>query len=291
MEAGVGSGNLATHLIVITQDSDSPLRRIASRKGLPLLDHHPHIGGRYSCFSTTGLLPAMIAGIDARALLAGARTVLDDTLNASAGSPSPSMEGAALLHALARNAPIAVVMPYLDRLENLAIWHRQLVAESLGKSGSGITPVPALGTVDQHSQLQLYLDGPTDKYFTLICGDPRGTGNAIDDGFLDLAGDLEYLRNRQMGDVLAAEQEATIDALVDTGQPVRTLRLGRTDDAIGVDSETVGALMMHFILETIIAADLFGVNPFDQPAVEAGKTKARNYLGDFASLATKIDSA
>lgn len=282
-----GIAEIAPRTVAITEPRDNPLRRLTGHLNIKTLDHDPNVGGRFSCLSLVGLLPAMVAGLDVDAIRAGAETVLRRTLDATNPQEAEPAIGAALAVALGETKPISVMLPYSDRLESFAAWHRQLWAESLGKSGLGTTPVDALGTVDQHSQLQLYLDGPADKFFTILAGDTRGQGAAVDEQLLDAAGNLDYIRGRRMGDVFAAEQEATIDALSAAGRPVRILRLadGRLDEY------RMGALMMHFMLETIIAAGLLGIDPFDQPAVEAGKIMARDYLADFASLATRMDTA
>lgn len=272
-------GAAAADMVAVTDPTDSPLARIAKGLGARTLEHDPDIGGRFSALTIVGLLPAMIAGLDPASVRAGAAATLEKTLDAATPGEAPPAVGAALAVTLAPTAPIVVMMPYLDRLVLFAEWYRQLWAESLGKKGRGTTPLRALGTVDQHSQLQLYLDGPADKYFTVLAADTAGTGDRVDDAILDLAGDLGYLRGRRMGDVLAAEQEATIDALAAAGRPVRVLRLGLNEDTdAGRDEYVVGGLMMHFMLETIIAADLLDVNPFDQPAVEASKVAARRAL-------------
>ena len=185
----------------------------------------------------------------------------------------PAAVGAAVSVALnrERNIGISVLMPYSDRLVKFAQWYRQLWAESLGKDGKGTTPVEALGAVDQHSQLQLYLDGPADKMFTIIAPDHAGTGATIDAGLADELG-LDYLAGRTVGDLMAAEARATVDSLVGEGCPTRVLAVDR------VDAATVGALMMHYMLESVLAARLLAVDPFDQPAVEDSKVRARAYL-------------
>jgi glucose-6-phosphate isomerase len=160
-------------------------------------------------------------------------------------------------------------MPYCDRLVCFASWFRQLWAESLGKDGKGTVPINAAGTVDQHSQLQLYLGGPNDKMFTLIKG--PGGGDALD-GALTADPSLDYLSGRSLGDLLNACEQGTADSLAARGRPVRVMTVKV------VDERTLGALMMHYMLETIIAAHLLGVNPFDQPEVEDGKQRARAYL-------------
>ena len=263
-------GGPADRMVAITQPGDSPLAALAERFGMQRLDHDPDVGGRFSALSVTGLLPAMVAGLDPVAVREGAASVLDSVLRGEE-APPPAC-GAAAAAGLGRG--VSVLMPYCDRLAPFARWYCQLWAESLGKDGLGATPVGAVGTVDQHSQLQLYLDGPADKMFTLILTDSVGNGGRIAD---DLAADIPYMRGRTMGDLFDAEARATAAALARRGRPVRVFRLA------AVDERALGALMMHFMLETIIAADLLGVNPFDQPAVEEGKVFARAYLSGAGS--------
>ena len=272
--AGLGLGDRIT---AITEPADNPLRRIAATHGMAVLDHDPGIGGRYAVLSLVGLLPAMIAGLDAAAIRAGAAWVLDPILAGAQAPDVPPATGAAVSVALFRHrgANLTVLMPYVDRLAEFGMWYRQLWAESLGKDGTGTTPIRALGTVDQHSQLQLYLAGPADKMYTVVTLDCLGTGPGVP---ADLAGDpaLDYIRGRTMGDLMDAEQRATIEALADNHRPVRVFTLARLDE------RAMGALMMHFMLETIIAAQLLGVDPFDQPAVEQGKVLTKRYLSQSA---------
>jgi glucose-6-phosphate isomerase len=266
---------LAKHCIAVTEPRDNVLRRLATRWGMALLDHDPGIGGRYSVLSNVGLLPAMLADIDVAALRRGAANVLEATLAAASPRDAAPALGAAVSIALAEQRGIGttVIMPYVDRLAHFGLWFRQLWAESLGKNGKGTTPIRAMGTVDQHSQLQLYLAGPADKMFTLVTSDVAGTGETVTP---DLAAEKElaYLAGKRMGDLMDAEQRATAQSLIRNGRPTRLFHVTR------LDAQSLGALLMHFMLETIIAADLLGVDAFDQPAVEEGKILARQYLGE-----------
>ncbi|MDX1484647.1 MAG: glucose-6-phosphate isomerase [Alphaproteobacteria bacterium] len=273
----VGSARLAEVTAVITDPpgagAPAPLRALATELGLPILDHEPDIGGRFSAFSNVGLLPACLAGIAPEQVRAGGAEVLDGVL--AGGDPAaiaPAL-GAALSVAIARERGLAqmVMMPYLDRLAPFADWYRQLWAESLGKDGTATTPIAAFGTRDQHSQLQLWLDGPADKLFTLILGRSRGAGPDISAPAAAGPG-LDWLGGRRMGDLLEAEQAATRDTLVARGRPVRVIEVERAD------GRTLGALMMHFMIETLLAGALMGVDPFGQPAVEEGKALARETL-------------
>ena len=257
---------------VITQPGDSPARRLAQRFGLPVLDHNPALGGRYSALSLAGLLPAMFAGVDGEAARAGAQAVLAAALEAPAPEHSAPAVGAALSVAamLAWPAANMVLMPYGPDLHSLGLWYRQLWAESLGKGGRGSTPILAPGPVDQHSQLQLFLDGPGGNLFTILEA-PDPTLRRVDAALAEEIG-AGYLRGRSIGELIAAQARATAAMLTDAGRPVRRLSVP------AADARAVGALMMHFMLETVVAAHLLGVDPFDQPAVERGKGLVRRYL-------------
>jgi len=185
----------------------------------------------------------------------------------------PAAVGAALSVALAKDKPITVMMAYADRLERLTRWYVQLWAESLGKDGKGTTPIGALGPVDQHSQLQLYIAGPRDKLFTILTVAAAGRGPRIAADLAKLCGEPDFA-GKTMGDLVAAQGRATAETLAKNGCPVRTFHIDKLDET------ALGELLMHFMLETIIAAHLLGVDPFDQPAVEEGKILAKQYLMD-----------
>lgn len=249
------------------------LRAVCTAHGIPVLDHEPGVGGRFSALTNVGLLPALARGLDAGGLRDGARDVVAAMLEAAEPGAFAPAAGAAVTVGLAEERGLrnAVIMPYSDRLGRFAHWYVQLTAESLGKDGKGLTPVAALGPVDQHSQLQLYLDGPAEHLFTVLRTACAGAGPAIDAALAEQAG-AGYLGGRTAGDLVAAQQAAIPQALMDAGRPVRTIDVGNLDE------RALGGLMMHFMLETILCAHLLGVDPFDQPAVEAGKVLTRENL-------------
>lgn len=274
LEKAVDRAGVAERLVVVTEPAENPLRRLATRLGATILDHDPGVGGRFSVLSLVGLLPAYVAGLDGAKVRAGARSVLDTALGADGPEQCAPLRGALLnlAHAEA-GRDSTVLMPYVDRLAHFGLWFRQLWAESLGKEGRGTTPIRAMGTVDQHSQLQLYLGGPADKLFTLVMLAVAGKGDRAAAAYArDPA--LAYLKGKRMGDLLDAEQRATGATLARNGRPVRIFSLERLDE------RSMGALFMHFMLETIFAADLLGIDAFDQPAVEEGKQLARSYLSE-----------
>jgi len=263
---GLESARFAKHFIIITENKASALRQLADNLNLKCLDHPTNIGGRFSVFSVVALLPAMLAGLDVRALLQGA----DDYLNQGLDNV---VEGVTFQYQHFKSGHnISVMMPYLDQLKSFSAWYSQLWAESLGKDGQGSTPVAALGTVDQHSQLQLYRDGPQDKIFTFIYQPTKKLG--LDIGPLtSTLPELGYMSGRTMGDLLEAELYATSTSLTHKG-PVRLMELGACNES------SLGALLTHFILETILMAEVLGVNAFDQPGVEESKILTRKFLSE-----------
>ena len=271
---------VADYSVAIAEPGDSPLRRLAAQWDVPVIDHPVDIGGRYSALSAVGLLPAALAGLDIDAVRAGAAEALELNLAGETIEDVPAALGAAVSLALlqSQGARMSVLMPYADALAPFARWYRQLWAESVGKNGHGTTPIDALGSVDQHSQLQLFLDGPTDKMFTIVTQQLAGRGDRVPPDLAVLAG-ADYLAGQTTGDLLAAEQEATIESLCAHGRPVRRIDVARVDEA------AIGALMAHFMLETVTAAFMMGVDPFDQPAVEDGKARTRKRLADASGAA------
>ena len=274
IESEIDKSAIKNHFIAITEPKKSSLRQLADHYGIPTLDHPPKLGGRFSVFSVVGLLPAMIAGINPHEIRDGAVRILDRLQDGGTPETFAPAIGAALNFLLdtKKGKHISVMMPYVDALQPFSFWYRQLWAESLGKSGHGTLPVNALGAVDQHSQLQLYLDGPKDKFFTVIVASMENKGTLLKDDFDKIDKNLSYLKGATMGDLMEAEQRATIDTLMNNQCPTRVMEIP------DLTPDFMGMLMMHFMLETIYTAGLYGVDPFNQPAVEEGKILAKKYL-------------
>ena len=249
------------------------LRALLASLGVPMLAHHTGIGGRFSCLTNVGLVPALARRLDARKIRAGAREVVDSLRAATSPADFAPAVGAAAAVALSKERGIRtiVMMPYNDRLGRFAEWFVQLWAESLGKGGEGTSPIPALGPLDQHSQLQLFMDGPREIYVTLVRVASAGHGPTLDPELARLAGQ-DFLGGKTIGDVVDAQAHAIGEALTQAGRPVRTFDL----DTLG--EHTMGALLMHFMIETILAGRLLALDPFDQPAVELAKTLTRERL-------------
>jgi len=279
LEEALGSA-AHRHLVFTTDPARGALREIAARDGVATLSVPPDVGGRYSVLSPVGLLPAALVGIDIEALLAGARKAVEraeaDDLLANPAALHAGLHWAADTDLGAR---IHVVMPYTDRLREFAEWYRQLWAESLGKRvtragkevHAGPTPVAAVGATDQHSQVQLFMEGPYDKVITFAVVDELGEDVRIppmgDDvpGIEPLPPDLSYLAGHTMGELLHAEYEATATALAQMGRMSCTLRLP------DLTAATFGELVMFFQIATGYAGEWYGIDPFDQPGVELGK--------------------
>lgn len=263
------------HFVFVAMPGDNPLRRLGEEEGCRVLDHHPQVGGRFSVLSNVGMVPAILSGLSPEDLRAGAGDVLRPLLDGAAPKEVAPALGAALAIGLHKVKGINtnVLMPYGSRLARFGDWYAQLWAESLGKEGEGTSPLAAKGPVDQHSLLQLFLAGPNDKFHTVVTSPQVGRGPILaPDGESDAR--LVYLTGHAIGDLMEAEQKATIETLIRNQRPTRHIHLEELNE------RGLGALFMHFMLETIIAAHLLGVEPYDQPAVEEGKVLARRYIGE-----------
>ncbi len=271
LESEIGAAGIAERCYAVTEPKDSALTKLAKHYNMPLYEHHPDLGGRWSCISNIGLTPAACTGVDVGAFRDGVNAMLQHTLSADVHVNQPLLGALYNCRQLAGGRSIRTIMPYIDRLEATASWCRQLISESLGKDGKGITPLAALGTVDQHSMLQLLLDGPDDKFFTVITTDHAGNGVRIPENLAELSG-LGYLGGQAIGNVLDAFQQGTIGSLQAYRRPVQTIHLPV------VDAFHLGALLMYFMLETVLIAEIIGVDAFDQPAVEDSKVRAKHVL-------------
>jgi glucose-6-phosphate isomerase len=270
----------ATHMQVLTQTDDNPLQRLAQEEGMAVIAHVPTLGGRFSILSNVGLIPAAVMGADIRALRHGAGHILAQHRHGEGAA----IEAAALhLSMMEQQMPIHVLTHYSDRWGGLAAWHRQCWAESLGKNGMGSLAVVSRGVTDQHSQLQLFIEGKNDKLFTAITLDHEGSGAVIHAPAMEPR--LHYLDGFTLGDICAAEQRATYATLRAAGRPLRMIHCHSFDEA------TVGALIMHFMLEIIFVAELLGINAFNQPAVEAGKRLTLAQLAQQRERGTVGDKA
>ena len=266
MDFARNSHDFKDRFVIVTEDKDSTLRQIANQNKFLCFDHPNTIGGRYSVFSLVGMIPAILCGLDPRAIRTGGRRVLDNFGN----SIYKIQEGADFVFKnFEKGICNHVSFIYSEKLVNFGYWLAQLYAESSGKDGKGITPLTAIGSVDQHSQLQLYIDGPRDKCFTFFYEKQEGT-LAIKNENLPIK--FEYLRNKKISEVFGSQCEATQKVLLENGFNVRRIEFPQ------ISTDNLGALFMHFMLEVACVCKLMEVNPFDQPAVERGKIITKELL-------------
>lgn len=266
------------HLVFVTDPARGALRPIATAEGIPALDIPPSVGGRFSVLSPVGLLPAALVGIDVAAILAGGAAMVDRCAgDGHDRNPAGAFAALQWLADTSGGKPIHVLMPYADPLRDIAAWFVQLWAESLGKQRPdgrhvGPTPVPALGATDQHSQVQLFMEGPRDKTVTFLAVREPVEDLAIPHLHGDVA-DLAYLGGHSLWELLDTERRATAGALAARGRPSATIELDR------IDEWHVGGLLMFFEIATAYAGALYGINAFDQPGVELGKQFTYGIMG------------
>jgi glucose-6-phosphate isomerase len=266
------------HLVLITDPEKGSFRRFAESSGVDSLPVSPNVGGRFSVLSPVGLLPLAAAGVSVERLLSGGRW-MESMFLRGRGRENPVLAAAAVYsHYLIDNVkPVHVWFTYGEGLARVAEWWQQLWAESLGKRRAagtpvGQTPARAVGVTDQHSQVQLYQDGPADKIFTFVKWMAGQEGGMVPaPGF---APGMEILGNRPLRDLFDAEFEGTIGALWKAGRPIVRIEVGKRDEA------HLGAFLHFWEWVTAIAGECAGIDPFDQPGVEEGKILTRALMGD-----------
>ena len=274
--------DFAGRIVVTTDTQKGTLHDIAKADGCAILPVPDDVGGRFSVLSPVGLFSAAMCGIDIDAILSGAaamKTRVEDTADCSK-NPACILAAIKYLAFTAKGKSVHVMMPYSNRLYALADWYRQLWAESLGKMTArdgrevltGPTPVKALGTTDQHSQVQLYREGPNDKLIVFLAAAKHPGRIRIPDVFEGIPA-LAYLRKNPLASLLSAEKTATEYALARSGRPSVTVRF----DAISPGS--VGEFIYLYEFTTSLMGELLNINAYDQPAVELGKKATFALMG------------
>lgn len=287
----LGESGFKNQVVATTDAHKGTLRNIANDAGLTCLEVPDGVGGRFSVLSAVGLFSAAMCGIDIDELLAGARDMDARVSNDDFYKNPAALTAAINWHLYSRGKKIAVMMPYSFHLKDLADWYRQLWAESLGKAKDlkgaevhvGPTPVKALGVTDQHSQVQLYREGPNDKLFTFL---------QVNNFAKDLkigpapacAPELEYLADAKLSKLLNSEKQATEYALLTDKRPCLTIVFD------SVNAYSVGQFIYLYEAATSIAGALFGIDAYDQPAVELGKEATFALMGqaDYKELSKKM---
>lgn len=269
----LGAVEYARHVVITTDAASGALRQIVNDEGFRSLAMPADVGGRFAVLSSVALFPAACAGIDVAEVLAGAADMAERCWDPSVdANPAFRHAGALFLAGEAHGARIVVIMPYAERLAMLADWFCQLWAESLGKARGesearvhvGQTPVKAVGPSHQHTQLQLWVDGPRDKALVFIRVEDHGAEVVVPTSYEDLE-QVGYLGGHGLGELVNLEQQATELALARAGRPTSTLVCP------GINAFVLGQLLYLFEMEAVIIGGLLGVNPFDQPGLEDGK--------------------
>ena len=276
----IGKNRAAKQIIVTTDTQRGPMREVADTEGYESLPVPDGVGGRFSVLSAVGLFSAAVCGINIKQLLAGAAEMSERV-----AAPAPRKNPAAMLalilhHCYTAGKRMHVMMPYSNQLRDMADWYRQLWAESLGKQHDldgrpvviGPTPIRALGATDQHSQVQLYREGPNDKVFIFLEVEKFGRDVKIPRD-ASLPESFAYLGGSSLGRLLNTEKQATEYALVESRRPCLTVHFPR------VNAHTVGQFIMLMEAATTIAAALLNINAYDQPAVQLGKEATFALMG------------
>lgn len=270
LEKAVGPEQ-AKKQVVATTGLSGTLRDLANAEGYATLEVPEKIGGRFSVLSQVGLFPLACAGIDTAELLQGAAAIRDRLPAETSSHPSVRLALHHFVGLTVHKQSLAVLMPYSESLRQFGFWFRQLWAESLGKENKGQTPIAALGATDQHSQIQLYIEGPHDKLITFIVADNLREDLVVSDKFSGYSA-LSKITNQPLSKLLQIEQRATALALADHNRPNGTIHIDKISPA------SVGELIMTFEIACALMGKLVGINAFNQPGVEHGKKNIEKML-------------
>ena len=272
--------NFYKNLLFTTDPHKGLLNQIALENAIKCFRIPINVGGRFSVLSPVGLIPAAMAGIDIEAMLKGAAEMCN-ICRSNDLLKNPAFIYAAI-HTIymKRNKNISIMMPYSNKLKDIADWYGQLWAESLGKRFDndknivevGQTPVKALGATDQHSQVQLYVEGPNDKVITFIEVEKFANNDVLQNHFPYIK-DFNYLEGKSLAQLLNSEKKATEIALTNNKRPNLTIKVSE------VNEENIGALFFLFQAATAFAGEMLNINAFDQPGVEEGKIATYALMG------------
>jgi len=256
---------LRNKLIFITEILDSTMVSIANKYNAEIIGHKEFIGGRYSIFSETGMFPAALMGLNL-IKFKNLRKLLKNNNFVSA-----LIQNVAAIYTLnQKGIKNSVILNYDSNLNDLGFWYQQLVAESLGKKGKGINPILSHGPKDHHSLLQLYLDGPKDKFFTFF--NTKDMKNNFKVNQEIIPNSMNFLKNKKIKSIIDAQYTATKNIFSIKKIPFRQININKKNE------ETFGEILTFLVLETILLSRLMKVNPFDQPAVEEIKIETKKFL-------------
>ena len=256
---------LKNKLIIITELIDSSLANIGNKYKAEIIEHKEFISGRYSVLSEAGMFPAALMGLD---LLKFKNLKM---LIKNKNFVSSLIQNVAGIYTLnSKKINNSVILNYDSGLNDLGYWYQQLVAESLGKKGKGINPILSFGPRDHHSLLQLYLDGPKDKFFTFLNSSKKE--NKFKIGRNIIPNNMSFLKNKNLEFIINAQCDATKNIFKLKKIPFRQITFRKKNE------DELGKIFTFFVLETILLSRLMNINPFDQPAVEQVKNATRRFL-------------
>ena len=252
-------------LIIITEITDNALMAIANKYHAEIIEHKEFVGGRYSVLSETGMFPAALMGLN----LTKFKNL--KSLIKNKNFISSLIQNVAGIYTLnSKKINNSVILSYDSGLDDLGYWYQQLVAESLGKQGKGINPTLSFGPKDHHSLLQLYLDGPKDKFFTFFNSSKKENKFKVIQGIIP--SNMRFLRNKNLQFIINAQCKATKNIFKLRKIPFRQITFNDKNE------NELGEIFTFFVLETILLSRLMNINPFDQPAVEQVKIETKRFL-------------
>ena len=250
--------------LIITENKDNYLNKLAQKLKAQVIHHNNFIGGRYSVLSETGMLPAQLMGLDSKKFRQLNNLVKNKKyLNALISNVS------SIIFFIKKKKYNSIIINYDKSSENLFFWYQQLIAESLGKKKKGLLPIVSSMPKDNHSVMQLYLDGFTNNFFTFFFVHEKGSQKIIDKNILS---SKKFLKKKRLMDITYAQKQATENIFKKKGIPFRSFEIFKRDE------KTLGELFNFFILETILLGHAMKVNPYDQPAVELIKKETKKIL-------------
>ena len=256
---------LKKKLIIISEIKDSALMSIANKYKAEIIEHREFIGGRYSVLSETGMFPAALMGLNLEKFKNLKALIKNKTFVSSL-----IQNVAAIFTLYSRGIKNSVILNYDSSLNDLAYWYQQLTAESLGKNNKGINPIVSIGPKDHHGLLQLYLDGPRDKFFTFFNSSNKGGKFKVKSAAVTK--NMDFLKNKNLDKIIDVQCKATINIFKSKKIPFRQIIFNKKDE------KELGEIFTFFVLETILLSRLMQINPFNQPAVEQVKVETQRLL-------------
>ncbi len=263
--------NSISNRVVFITDRGSSLDKLGEENSIKRFYIYPNVGGRFSVLSAVGLVPLAIIGYDIKALLNGAKSYQERFFE----NPKEMILKAKYLYQNAKTKPISVLFSYASEFSSLNAWFVQLWGESLGKinrynENVGLTPVGLIGSIDQHSFLQLIVQGPRDKFVTFIKINNFGVDSVVPDIKLNYLSSTDFINGHKHSDLINAQCDSTLETLVEQNVPVDLIELDT------INEESVGEVIIYFELLTSLTGICFEINTYDQPGVEFGKQKLVN---------------